>query len=139
MLSSAPPVNPAESVGRVVLYSHWESGVRGNESTAKGLYEMSVRKDRSEVSKWNTAVSDGKRPKSRKPHEPPLFENLAQSTRDQFEVRSQKDIPWGYYMIHSCSIEDELQQPRHRVTMYETHYGSFLRAEQFFQGKKSGD
>ena len=51
LISSGPPENPADSVGCVVLYSHWESGVRGNESTAKGLYELSVRKQRTEFSK----------------------------------------------------------------------------------------
>jgi hypothetical protein len=111
LISSGPPANPADSVGCVVLYSHWESGVRGNESTAKGLYELSVRKQRSEFSKWNKAVSDGKRPNGRQPREPPSFESLPQWLRDEYEERSQKDVPWGYYRIHSCTTA-YVVQPR---------------------------
>ena len=150
-ISSAPPENPAHSVGRVVLYSHWESGIRGNESTAKGLYDLSVRKQRSEVSKWKKAVSDGKRPNGRQPQEPPSFESLPQSLKDHYEERSLKDVPWGYYKIHTCSTADQaqprsasslaqtVQDSAHRVTMYETHYQSFNRAEDFLQAGASGD
>ena len=150
-ISSAPPVNPTDSVGCVVLYSNWESGVRGNESTAKGLYDLSVRKQRSEFSKWIKAARDGKKQNSRKPLEPPSFESLAPSLRDQFEERSLKDVPWGYYKIHSCGTVDEaqprpsatpaqvVQESPHRVTMYETHYQSFPRAEHFLKGGASGD
>ena len=150
-ISSAPPENPAHSVGRVVLYSHWESGIRGNESTAKGLYDLSVRKQRSEVSKWKKAVSDGKRPNGRQPQEPPSFESLPQSSKDHYEERSLKDVPWGYYKIHSCSTADQaqprsasslaqtVQDSAHRVTMYETWYQSFTRAERFLQAGASAD
>ena len=41
-IESAPPENPADAVGRIVLFSSWESGHRGNASTGKSLYEMSV-------------------------------------------------------------------------------------------------
>jgi hypothetical protein len=138
-------------VGRVVLYSHWESGIRGNESTAKGLYDLSVRKPRSEVSKWKKAVSDGKRPNGRQPQEPPSFESLPQSSKDHYEERSLKDVPWGYYKIHSCSTADQahprsasslaqtVQDSAQRVTMYETWYQSFDRAERFLQAGASGD
>ena len=82
-IESAPPVIPADAVGRIVLFSSWESGHRGNMSTGKSLYEMSVKKGRSEFAKWKKAVSDGKRPKGREPHEPPTFENLPQTEIDR--------------------------------------------------------
>ena len=43
-IESAPPINPADAVGRIVLFSSWESGHRGNASTGKSLYEMSDKK-----------------------------------------------------------------------------------------------
>ena len=52
-IESAPPVIPADAVGRIVLFSSWESGHRGNKSTGKSLYEMSVKKGRSELAKCN--------------------------------------------------------------------------------------
>ena len=45
-IESAPPENPADAVGRIVLFSSWESGHRGNANTGKSLYEMSVKKGR---------------------------------------------------------------------------------------------
>jgi hypothetical protein len=58
-IESAPPVNSADAVGLIVLFSGWESGHRGNASTGKSPYEMSVKQGRSEFAKWKKAVSDG--------------------------------------------------------------------------------
>ena len=79
------PENSADAVGRIVLFSSWESGHRGNASTGKSLCEMSVKKARSECAKWKKAVIDGKRPKGREPHEPPSFDDLFQSEQDRFK------------------------------------------------------
>ena len=113
---------------------------------------MSVKKARSECAKWKKAVSDGKRPKGREPHEPPTFENLPQTEIDRFNAQSDKDIPWGYYRIHSCyavqsSSSSSSSAVTHgsthdspeRFTMFETHYQNYERAKRYYDTGRTGD
>ena len=126
---SAPPLNPRDAVGRVVLYDHWLTGFKGKSVNGSHVHEMSVKNERRQWNQYHSFVSkvtrDGcissssrQEPNRRKLKvikkpiipEPPTFKDLPLLQQQILNKEADGFREVGYFIIHSVRLPDGLIQ-----------------------------
>ena len=106
-IDSTPPSRTENALGRIVVFSYWESGLKGKKCDAHALYNLDIQRERLLFSKSEKAIKKN-RFKSMKKHEadavlkkPLAFAELSPQVQAYYQALAKEHVDYGYYVIES--------------------------------------